>query len=253
MQILGHGFLAQSLRALQFRFPDVLVFARGVANTGCTDQAEFDRERRALLEAIELCRAESLRLVYFSTASASVYGAPGCRGREDEPVTALSAYGEHKLAMEREVGSAAIGSLILRTTHLAGPGQPARQILPGLAAQILLGRVEVYSGARRDLLDVTDLVHLLGLLLERNAGGVLNMASGYSVPIEQLLKAMEVQLGRRAEWITSSRSVPSATRVDVARLYGLVPETAKLGFGPEYYRRLVRRYVNADALRAAAS
>lgn len=247
MPVLGHGFLARNLAELAPGFPGVLFFAQGVANTSCADPDQFRRERDALIQAVHTCRAESLRLVYFSTASASIYGAPGCRGREDEPVQPVSAYGRHKLAME-ELAGANPASLILRTTHLVGPGQPARHILPGLSEQVRSGVVTVYPGARRDLLDVVDAVFLIGCLLRRRARGVVNLASGYSVPVEELLVAIEQRLGQQAERALQPAGAPSAVRIDVSRLHALAPEAARLGFGPDYYRTLVQRYLSPVAV-----
>lgn len=247
MPILGHGFLARNLAELMPDLPEVLFFARGVANTSCADPAEFQREEDALTEALQACRSQSLRLVYFSTASASIYGAAGSQGREDELVRPASAYGWHKLAMEKLAGRDP-AALILRTTHLVGPGQPARHILPGLSAQVRSGVVTVYPGARRDLLDVLDAAFLIEHLVRRRARGLVNLASGYSVPIEDLLAAIEDRLGQRATRVLQSGAVVSAARVDVGRLHALVPEAAGRGFGPDYYRTLVRRYLEPVAV-----
>lgn len=252
MLILGRGFLARNLAPLQSRYPDVLAFARGVANTGCVDPLEFEREATALNQAIRQCRHQGLRLVYFSTASASIYGAAGCAGREDEPVAPTSAYGRHKLALERAALSAGVEALVLRTTHLVGADQPPRNILPGLVSQLLTGEVQVYVGACRDLLDVADLRVLLDALLRREATGRVNMASGYPVEITQLVDALEAHLGTRARRVLVRTATPSVARPDVSRLHALAPVAGRLGFGPDYYLELLRRYLPGPVAPPAA-
>lgn len=248
MLILGRGFIAQNLAALRPAHPQALAFARGVSTTACVEQAAFDEEAAALHDALRLCRATGLRLVYFSTASASMYGSPISNGREDGPVDPPTAYGRHKLAMEAVIAESGVDALVLRLSHLVGHRQRDHQLFPGLTAQILSGEIRMQVGANRDLLDVRDLVRIVdALLASRAPGGLLNVASGFPVPVPDLLDAMEEQLGVRASRLPVTGAAV-APPVSVARMHALVPIADRLGFGRDYYRALVRRYVEAPAL-----
>lgn len=74
--IIGHGNIA---RAIDDR-PDVIFFASGVSDSGCTDQGQFNREVDLIY-----AMAQHRHLVYFSTLSIYISDSP---------------YNEHKRNME---------------------------------------------------------------------------------------------------------------------------------------------------------
>lgn len=247
MEVLGHGFVAKNLAPIADGHPDVVAFARGVSSTSCVDESEFAREADALYAAVSRCRADGRLLLFFSSASASMYGHPHSTGREDGPVFPPTPYGRHKLALEGVLAAAGIRTLVLRLSHLVGPHQGPHQILTSLVSQVLAGTVRIHRGARRDLLDVRDMGTLADALLRRGVHDtVVNVASGDAVPVEALVDEIELRLGvtPRREWI----DVPALTKpVSIDRLRALAPETAGVGFGPSYLRRLVTTYVPAAA------
>ncbi|WP_395297523.1 NAD-dependent epimerase/dehydratase family protein [Kitasatospora hibisci] len=238
MQIVGRGFLAQSLRPLVARHPDTVVFAAGVSSGTSQADAGFAREAGLLYDALAGCRRSGRRLVYFSTSSAGLYGVQHRPCREDGPVRPSSPYGRHKLAMEEVIRGSGAEHVILRLAYPVGRAQRPHQFLPSLVRQVRLGRVRVHRGARRDLIDVGHAVALIDALLGVGApGGVVNLASGWSVPVEDIVGHIEHRLGVRAE--RQVVEVPPEDPVCTERLRRLVPAAAGLGFGPHYYRRVI--------------
>jgi hypothetical protein len=70
---------------------------------------------------------------------------------------------------------------------------------------------------------------------------VVNVASGVSTPIELIVDHLEAGLGVSAlRRFVDSSSVHS---VSVEKLRRLVPAIATMGFGPDYYRYVIDRYV----------
>ncbi|MFJ3793440.1 NAD-dependent epimerase/dehydratase family protein [Kitasatospora sp. NPDC090091] len=247
MQIVGRGFLAQSLRPLVARHPDTVVFAAGVSSGTSQADAGFAREADLLYDALVGCRRSGRRLVYFSTSSAGLYGVQRRPCREDGPVRPSSPYGRHKLAMEEVIRGSGTEHVILRLAYPVGRAQRPHQFLPSLVRQVRLGRVRVHRGARRDLIDVGHAVALIDALLGVGApagspgagapAGVVNLASGWSVPVEDIVGHIEGRLGVRAE--RQVVEVPPEDPVCTERLRRLVPAAAGLGFGPHYYRRVI--------------
>ncbi|MEV5829639.1 NAD-dependent epimerase/dehydratase family protein [Spirillospora sp. NPDC052242] len=257
MEIVGRGFIARNLRPISGSHDDVVVFAAGVPTTSTTLDDQFRREAVLLYDVVRRCKADGRRLVFFSTCSAAMYGVPDCLRREDAPVFPLSAYGRHNLAMEGVLAAAGIDYLVIRLTHLVGPFQRPHQLFPHLVRGALRGSLTLHRGARRDLLDVVDMVAILDTLLFRGIGRrVVNIASGVPVPIEDIVAHIERRLGRTADkhWIDPPDGNIEEP-VDLTRLTSLVPAVAWMGFGPDYYRSVIDRYIGAytrDALLRAS-
>ncbi|GHE13885.1 NAD-dependent epimerase/dehydratase family protein [Streptomyces alanosinicus] len=225
MRIIGDGFLARNLAsAFEDRFPEVTALASGVSSTATATPGEYDREAHLLYDVLDECRRHGRRLLFFSTASFSLYGFPAGEATEADPVRPPNAYGRHKLALESVVRSSGTEHLILRLSHVVGRHQRPHQLLPTLVRHILEGEVTVHQGAHRDLLDVRDLLHAVGRLLDDGVSGeVLNLASGSPQPVESIVTAIEQRLGVTARRIHRPGS-PAITRASVGRLRRLVPD-----------------------------
>ncbi|MEV4057757.1 NAD-dependent epimerase/dehydratase family protein [Amycolatopsis sp. NPDC049688] len=251
MEVIGSGFLARSFAALADSHPGVVLAAFGVSVASGIPEADFAREATRLYELIDRCERRQERLVFFSTASAAMYAVPREPGREDGPVFPSTAYGRHNLALEAVLAASRADYLALRLAHVVGPAQHARMLVPALVRQIESGAVRLYRGARRDLIDVDDLVDVVDRLLATGANRtVVNVATGTATPIERIVDHLEAGLGIRAEreYVSETASQP----VSVARLHRLVPESARLG-DDGYCRRVLGKYFREYAGRAPAT
>lgn len=251
MEIVGRGFLAHHLASLAASHPGVVAVAAGVSTTVVDQAPEFDREAALLYEVLRRCRANGSTVVFFSTASAAMYGTEEAPGTEDGPVFPTSSYGRHKLALESVVRNCGADWLVLRLTHLVGDAQRPHQMLPLMVAGVLAGRVSVHRGSHRDLVDVRQMVVALDRLLRDGVRNrTVNIASGIPQPVEEIVEGIERRLGRTAE--RQIIDVPATrTLVSTSRLRSLVPEAAEFGFGPGYLDALLDAYVGPLAAVAA--
>jgi nucleoside-diphosphate-sugar epimerase len=241
MEIIGHGFLARSLEPLAPAHPDVVALAAGVSATSGATEADYQREAALVYDTARRCRREGRLLVFFSTASAGMYGPDVDPALEDGPVYPATAYGRHKLALEAAVQLSGARHLILRMTNVIGPEQSPHQLLAALAAQLRTGLVRVHRGATRDLIGVADAVVVIGELLERRVSGhVVNVGSGVATPITAILAELEACLGLSAERVVVD--APTGSRISIDKLRALAPSADRLDFGPDYYRGVIRRY-----------
>lgn len=255
MKVIGTGFIARHLDRIAHRHPQVVALAAGVSHVVPADAAaDFAREERLVRATARACRETGSTLVYFSTASAGVYGGPHCSGRENCPHPS-SPYGHHKLSMEQLVSTSGCDWLILRLSHLVGPDQSAHQLVPQLVRQVEHGSVRIFPDTRRDVLDVAHFVRIVDELLTASvSGSVVNVASGEAVPVDDLVTyiADMLKCAPRREYAGTSRD----HRVSVGKLRGLLSgERPGQRFADDYRVVLdhyVPHYATAHSARAAS-
>jgi nucleoside-diphosphate-sugar epimerase len=224
--VVGHGLLGRAFSAYadDDRF---VIFASGVANSLAVDSASFAREHRLLADvASRLGRAW---LVYFSTLSVLEPGRP-------------SAYVKHKLAMEDEVRRLA-SYLIVRLPQVVGRSNNPATLVNFLVQRILSGsEFELWVDARRNLIDVEDVVKVVGHILETGSirNDTVEIASPFNLRAEDLVHIVERILGKRAEArkVHAGHSPP----IDIARVLPLFA-AAGVHFPPEYVERVLRKYI----------
>ncbi|MFF4412781.1 NAD-dependent epimerase/dehydratase family protein [Streptosporangium sp. NPDC001559] len=243
MEIIGSGFLARHLRPIALRHPGAVALAAGASWAMDTSEAAFARETALVESVADRCRATGRLLIFFSTSSAAVYGADR-PGREDDQVVPRNLYGAHKLALESLLRDSGTDYLVLRLAHVVGAGQPPHQLLPTLTRLLCENAVRVHRGATRDLIDVGDMVAITDALLTRGVRGeTVNVASGTAVPIEEIIDHLERRMGvtARREYLDGGHA---AHLVSTEKLRSLVPEVKTMGFGPDYYRRVLDSFLS---------
>jgi nucleoside-diphosphate-sugar epimerase len=205
VEIVGNGMIAKSLQDYQVETISALVFASGVADSTCQDQKQYDREHDLLKDKIQYCLKTEKVLVYFSSAGA-VYG--NCNEPKDEKssLNPAGTYGFNKVISEKLITESGVKYLVLRVSNLVGRNQNIKQLIPYLVNNAINGKVQVYSDATRDLLDVEDLAKWTNLLLQKvNKNETVNMASGISVSISDIMNEiiMILQINAGIETVKS--------------------------------------------------
>ena len=76
------------------------------------------------------------------------------------------------------------------------------------------------------------------------------MASGEAVPVDRIVDHLEDSLGLVTQ--REYRDAGGHHVISVAKLASLVPEVARLGFGPDYYRTVLDRFTASCAATAGA-
>ncbi|HEX5725478.1 MAG TPA: GDP-mannose 4,6-dehydratase, partial [Longimicrobiaceae bacterium] len=190
---------------------------------------------------VRLLRAlpPAARLLFVS--SAEVYGAvPEAEQplREDRPLRPLNPYAASKAAAEMAVVQASlegrVAAVVARSFNHTGPGQDTRFALPAFAAQLAamrLGAAEPVLrvgslAARRDFLDVRDVVRAYLLLVERGTPGeAYNVCSGTAHSMRELVDELLLLSGTGARVETDPARVRPVEvpllRGDPARLRAL--------------------------------
>ena len=204
--------------------------------------------------------------------SAEVYGSVPAEElpvREDRPLAPRTPYGASKAAADLVAQQAAAGwgldVVVMRPFNHVGPGQRLGFVVPDFASQI----AEIERGVRepvltvgnlsprRDFTDVRDIIRGYRTALEAGRpGGVYNLCSGVSVPIQRIVDHL-VGLAEPSISIEADRSRQRSA--DVPEFRGDPSRAAReLGWKPEIpletsltevleeWRRAVERHLHPE-------
>lgn len=214
-----------------------------------------------LLQALREHKARSqrnVRLLFVS--SAEVYGAQPQSAmpiRESCAPNPANPYAASKAAAEAlvlgEARSFGVDAVITRAFNHIGPGQNERFAVPSFAAQLAAiaagGEPVMFVGnleAKRDFLDVRDVVDAYAALAERGtAGEIYNVCSGTAASMREIL----AELIRIAHVPVEVRDDPARMRpADVPVMYG---DNAKLRAQTGWEPKIALRATLQDVFRQA--
>jgi nucleoside-diphosphate-sugar epimerase len=248
VEIIGRGFIAQNLRVLADKHPHVVALASGVSQVDGVSTAEYQREAELVYETIKRCQRQGKTLLFFSTASAGMYDATrGCEGREDDPVYPGNSHGRNKLLLETVIRSSGVRFLVLRLSHAFGVHQASHQLIPSLYRAVLSGKVRIHRGASRDIIHVSDAMTIVDHLLTAGiTQQVVNVASGATIPSQAIIDHLVFRLGRTIQERTVVDGDASVCLVSLEKLQKLVPAVSELGFGDNYYKTALDRYIKGS-------
>lgn len=234
--IVGNGLLATAFRREFADEHDVVVFASGVSNSREQREEQFQREREMLEAALELGKF----LLYFSTCSIADAALAGTK------------YVRHKRAMEELIFAHAARKAVFRLPQVVGHTPNPHTLTNYLHQQIASGsRFQVWTHARRNLIDVDDVAAIATQLLRtgRADGQLINLACPYSVSIPDLVRHFEEVLDVKANYELVHDGAGYAIECGLA-----AEAAAELGidFGGHYIPDLLRKYYAEKFPSAAA-
>lgn len=228
-KIIGSGMLANAFRAaLPEHSGRLCVYAAGVSNSCCTSEAEFDRERTRLSQALTRA-ANADPFIYFGTCSVG------------DPDVQTTPYVKHKLAMER-LAARHPRHLIFRLPQVAGRTPNPHTLLNFLYARVARSeRFTVWRHARRNVMDVDDVSRIALQLINRPAlrNVTLNIANPVSYPVTEIVGAMERAVGKAAVYDLADRG--SVYTIDTAEST-LAAARAGIIFSDGYLDQVIGKY-----------
>lgn len=245
MKIIGGGMIARSFQPYiddpQLR--DVVIFASGVSDSATTAPEAYIREQTLLFDTLRACEDSGQRLVYFSSGGA-IYGPRNATRTETSPTYPTTDYGRQQLLCEGAIINSGAPYLIIRLPNLVGPNQRGGQLIPTLVHQAMNGHARLFTRATRDLLDVDDSARLVvGLLHNHVAGEIVTVASGRSLPIDQIFTEICAILSITPE--TERIDKGDTQQFDISKLRYLLGDTLDVDalIGEDYLKRILLNYV----------
>lgn len=192
--VIGNGLIARAFKESLGKNEDVVVFASGVSNSTQVDQAEFEREMNLLKKCID--DNPNKKLIYFSTLSII------------DSVVKQRPYVAHKINVETLIRECASNYLIFRVSNVVGSSMNPYTVLNFLFNAVSKEiQIEVWPDTERNLLDIDDLKFLVESILESGVvNKTINLASGKNVTVGQMVKTIELFLGKKANVKTIDKS-----------------------------------------------
>jgi UDP-glucose 4-epimerase len=204
---LNRGDLEHALRGIEAVFHLVSTTLPGPSN----DNPAYDIETNLVgtLRLLELCRAQRVRKVIFSSSGGTIYGVPASVPiPESHPTNPLCSYGIHKLAVEKYLqlyhALHGLDYCILRPSNPYGERQ--RTDVAQGAVAVFLERalrgepIEIWGDGSvvRDYLYVGDVADAFARALSyEGAQRVFNIGSGTGTTLKDLVEKIGALLGRK--------------------------------------------------------
>lgn len=184
--IIGNGQLAQAFS--ENDSSHIIIFASGVANSNCTDEIEFDRERQLLLSTLE-AHGEK-KFVYFSSCALSSEAYPKNR------------YYQHKAQMEQLIKDHSNSYYIFRIPQLFGKLKEHNTIINFFYNKIIQGEeFTVYDQAYRYVIEIGDVVHIVHQYLEVSPANItIDLANPYRYSVIEMIRILETLTQRQSRY-----------------------------------------------------
>lgn len=225
--ILGTGLIATELEKIIERKnkTKIVYIASGVSNSNEVDGDKFLREENLVKSTLSLKN----KVVYFSTCS--IYDEMSC----DSP------YVRHKTNMERLIASRG-DFYIFRVPQVVGRS-PNKSTLINYLANKIKNREKfvLWSGARRNLIDVHDLTLMINYCISNNLGlnKINNLANKNFYLVDEIVKELELIIGIDAQYsvTTNNKNFTFCTMLSEA-----ISNELKIKFDSNYLHNILRKY-----------
>jgi dTDP-4-dehydrorhamnose reductase len=177
--------------------PDVVINCAAIASIDACEAdpgGAYAVNAAAVADLARLSRAQGFKLVHVSTDH---YFTGGGRARHDEnaPVTLANEYAKTKYASE-ELALAAPNALVVRTAFVGRSSGHDRGFAEQIHDSLRKGaKLTLFEDAYTSLLHRSDVADLMLALVQRNAGGVVNVASRDVFSKADLIRAFADALG----------------------------------------------------------
>jgi nucleoside-diphosphate-sugar epimerase len=153
--------------------------------------SEFDLANvegtRNLIKAVK-----AHKFIFMSTTR--VYRQDGAPLTEESPLLPVGLYQESKLKAEAVLNGIPNQSIILRSTNVAGPGQPDKALVPVLFRNAFQGEpltIITSSEARLQLLATRDLIDCFLKIIEKDLqGGIYNIAPKERISMREVAEGI---------------------------------------------------------------
>jgi nucleoside-diphosphate-sugar epimerase len=164
-------------------------------------EAFYDVNVTGTLNVLELCRKTGAGLTFISSY---IYGIPQLQPiGETHPIKPANPYGHSKLVAEEICQfyqeSFKVNTTIIRPFNIYGAFQNDQFLIPTILKQLFNenhSTIDVLDlTPKRDYLFLDDLISAIMILYKQNKTGIYNVGAGYSLSVEEIIKAIMEEAG----------------------------------------------------------
>lgn len=229
--IIGNGLIASAFNSYFRDDPNVVVFASGVSNSRECRSEAFLRERQMLTDSL----SDEKFMLYFSTCSVN------------DPELSNTPYVIHKKEMEALV-CLSKDYVIFRLPQVVGKTLNPNTLTNYLYEQIISKTpFQIWRHAKRNLIDVDHVASIVSYMIRTSLVNrtILNVASPFSISIQQLVSVFESVLGKKANYTFVEAG---GTYLIDAILATKVASQIGIDFDDVYIETLIRKYYGKSLL-----
>lgn len=227
--IIGTGVIGSAFIDSYEKDREVYLYAAGVSNSQCIENADYFRDKSRLIENISKLKKNEL-LVYISTCSISTSNnGPNSR------------YIEHKMEMEELVRGYG-RYLILRLPQIASFSKNPFTLLNYFRNNINHGEAfQVYKNSYRNILDVDHMRSISEKVIANiSDNAVVNIANPISVSTIEIVEEMQAVLGKKAIY-SYVDGCSDNYKIDVTNMMKFIDPYIYM-FDDKYLNRVINRF-----------
>jgi nucleoside-diphosphate-sugar epimerase len=169
--IIGTGLIASAFSKSEKKYDNLIIFASGVSDSKQTDVNEYRREESLILNTIN--ENKGLKFIYFSSMLAGIKN---------------NQYYNHKVNIEKLITDNAKKYLIFRAPQIIGHTGNKNNIINAFKNSILNeNTVNVFSNAKRAIIDVDDLVNIVNYCVDKTTCSIINISNIEKISVFELV------------------------------------------------------------------
>ena len=230
--IIGSGFIAKNFENYNDDLErlNICLYAAGISNSQTQDKNLLDKEKNKFIEFLKKFNQKK-KLIYISTCSIN------------DPSRNKNPYVLNKLYIEDLVQKNIKNFLIMRLPEVVGKNENKVTLINFLNNKVKNGeKFEIWSKAKRNIIDIDDAILLTINLLENNNlnNTIINVANPKSYFVTEIVKNFEKLNNVKANYNLVDRGQDN-WHLDTNKVLE-ISKKIKINFNENYLYELLKKY-----------
>ena len=230
--IYGEGLIARSFKKYK-KSKKFIFFASGVSNSQETSKLKYVKEIK-LLKKVLSCKKNNQVFIYFSTCSIL------------DPSKNKSLYIRHKLKIE-DIIRKYNNYYIFRLPNVVGKSFNNFTLINNLIFKLSNNkRIYVLFKARRNIIDILDVVRLVDLILKKNMdkNKTINIANKYNNKVIDIILHLSKILNKSPIIKFKKTLIKSSYSINIRYIRSYI-SLLNIKFNKNYYKEILNKYYAA--------
>ena len=230
--IIGSGFIAKNFENYNDDLErlNICLYAAGISNSQTQDKNLLDKEKNKFIEFLKKFNQKK-KLIYISSLSFN------------DPSRNKNPYVVNKLYIEDLINKNIKNFLIMRLPEVVGKNENKVTLINFLNNKIKNGeKFEIWSKAKRNIIDIDDAILLtINLLENKNLNNtIINVANPKSYFVTEIVKNFEKLYNMKANYNLVDRGQDN-WHLDTNKILE-ISKKIKINFNENYLYKLLKKY-----------